>query len=233
MKINNKNNLNFKYMKTKHFLIIAILVISNCIMVANTKAQLANNSNLSGNAANNGVNNNIKKINEGVYLTVNDFLNNKISFVKSQTDKKYKLSINEIFNSSVIKIKIGNSVIKLNKDSVYGYRDKNNNCYRFYNKAEFKIINSSENFILYSKTSNVGGARSSQTVTNYYFSERNNPVIYQLSKSNLKKVFWKEVSFIELLNNYFESDKDLISYDNTTKTYRLDQVYNLSKQKIS
>lgn len=202
-------------------------------MVANTKAQLANNSNLSGNAANNGVNNNIKKINEGVYLTVNDFLNNKISFVNSQADKKYKLSINEIFNSSVIKIRIGTTVIKLNKDTVYGYRDKNNNCFRFYNKAEYKIINSSENFILYSKTSTKGGLRSSHTVTSYYFSERKNQVIYQLSKSNLKKVFWKEVSFIELLNNYFESDNDLISYDNTTKTYRLDQIYNLSKQKIS
>lgn len=174
-----------------------------------------------------------QKINEGVYLTAKDFTNCKVSFVNDQLNKKYKIYLNEAFNSSKIKIIKGDSVIKLNKESVFGYRDKKNNSYRYYNKAEYKIMNPSEKILMYSKSESEGGFRSSHAVTKYYFSENATSPIYALSKSNLKEIFLKDVSFVELLNVYFDSDNDLAAYDNINKGYMLNYVYELSMQKNS
>jgi len=174
-----------------------------------------------------------QKINEGVYLTAKDFTNSKVSFVNDQINSKYKIHLNEIFNSPKIKIIKGDSVIKLNKESVFGYCDKKNNSYRYYNKAEYKIINPSEKILLYSKPSMEGGFRSSHAVTNFYFSQDATSPIYALTKSNLKEVFLKDVAFIELLNVYFDSDKDLSAYDNINKGYMLNRVYELSQQKTT
>src|SRR5271157_2356313 len=166
-----------------------------------------------------------QKINEGVYLTAKDFTNSKISFVNDQLNNKYKVRLNETFNSPKITIIKGDSVIKLNKESVFGYRDKKNNCYRFYNKAEYQIINPSEKILLYSKSELEGGFRSTHKVTHYFFSENANSPIYALTKWNLKAVFYKEVSFLELLDVYFESDNQLTAYDSINKIYTLNRVY--------
>ncbi|MGD0712037.1 MAG: hypothetical protein ABR968_12770 [Bacteroidales bacterium] len=174
-----------------------------------------------------------QKINEGVYLSAKNFTNSKISFVNNQLNKKYKFYLHEIFNTSTVKLIIGDSIITLNKDSIFGYRDKANICYRLYNKAEYKIINPSEKILLYSRTSTEGGFRSSRTVTNYFFSENASSPLYLLSKQNLKTVFWKDVSFLELIDVYFDSDKQLTAYDSINKIYTLNRVYELSKQKAN
>ena len=174
-----------------------------------------------------------QKINQGVYLTAKDFTNSKISFVNDQLNNNYKVRLNEIFNSSKITIIKGDSVIKLNKESVFGYRDKKNNCYRFNNKVEYQIINPSEKILLYRKSELEGGFRSTHKVMHYFFSENATSPIYALTKPNLKEVFLKDVSFIELLNVYFDSDKDLSVYDYINKGYMLNRVYELSKQKTS
>jgi len=169
-----------------------------------------------------------QKISEGVYLSAKDFTINKISFI-NQADKRYKLRLGEAFNNSKIKIIKGDSVIKLNKESVFGYRDKKNNCYRFYNKAEYQIINPSEKILMYSKSELEGGFRSTHKVTHYFFSENANSPIYALTKWNLKAVFYKDVSFLELLDVYFDSDNQLTAYDSINKIYTLNRVYELSK----
>ena len=173
-----------------------------------------------------------QRVNQGVYLSANDFTNGKISFVNNQREK-YKLYLHEVFKTSSIKIIIGDSIIKLNKDSIFGYRDKKNTCYRFYNKVAYKIINPSEKILLYSTTSLEGIPRNRHNVTNYFFSANPDSPIYTLSKWNLKTVLYKDVLFHELLDVYFESDKELIAYDSFNKIYTLNRIYELSKQKIT
>ena len=171
---------------------------------------------------------------EGVYLSAYDFTNSKISFFNNQINKKYKLCLREFFNAASIKIIIDDSIIKLNKDSIFGYRDKKNICYRFFNKVAYKIINPSEKILLYSKTSLVGGPKNrSNNVTLYFFSENANSPIYRLSKWNLKTILYKDVLFHELLDVYFQSDKDLTAYDSYNKIYLLNRIYEISKQAIS
>lgn len=92
-------------------------------------------------------------INEGIYLSASDFTKGKISFSNNQSKLKYKLYINEIFHTSFVKIIKGDSIILLKKDSIFGYCDEENNCFRFYNKNAYKIINPQENILLYSRIS--------------------------------------------------------------------------------
>jgi hypothetical protein len=167
---------------------------------------------------------------EGVYLSANDFTNGKVSFENNQINKKYKFYLHEIYHTSSIKIISGDSIIKLNKDSIFGFRDKKNTCHRFYNKVEYEILNPSEKILLYRCSSFVGGSKNIRTVTNYFFSANADSPIYPLSKWNLKTVLYKEVLFHELLDVYFHCDKQLIAYDGFNKIYTLNRIYKLSKQ---
>jgi len=173
-----------------------------------------------------------QKINEGIYLSANDFTNNKISFVNNPTNKKYKFHLYEIFNTSSVKIIIDDKTITLNKDSIFGYCDDKNISYRFYKKAVYKIINPAEKILLYSKTSIEGTTKNHHSVTKYFFSETANAPIYSLSKLNLKTVFDKNAYFHELLNVYFESDNELTSYDGANKIYLLNRIFEESKQQM-
>ena len=147
---------------------------------------------------------------------------------------RYKfIPTNTLKSRCILPTLYGDSVIKLNKDSIFGYRDKKNTCYRFYNKVAYKIINPSEKILLYSTTSLEGIPRNRHNVTNYFFSANPDSPLYALSKWNLKTVLYNEVLFHELLDVYFESDKELIAYDRMNNVYLLNRIYELSKQKLT
>lgn len=165
-----------------------------------------------------------QKVNEGIYLTANDFTSSKISYENNQ---KYKLYLHEPFNQSTIKITNGNEVTTLNKDSIFGYRSNDNTYYRFYNKSEYEIMNPSEKILLYSTTSSEGSFKNKRTVTKYFFSVNASSPIYPLSKSYLKTAFFNQIKFIELLNTYFQNDDELMAYDNTNKIYNLNRTYEM------
>jgi hypothetical protein len=169
--------------------------------------------------------------NEGIYLSANDFTKGKLAFENAPGETKYKLHLNEIFNSAVVKVTMQGSVIELKKDSIFGYRDMDNNCFRFYKNDAYKIINSTEKILLYSQTISVGSPRNIHFVTNYFFSENAGSAIYSLSKLNLKAVLYNDVRFHELLDIYFHSDDELTSYDSINKVYNINRIYDLSKQK--
>jgi hypothetical protein len=173
-----------------------------------------------------------QKAKEGVYLSAQDFMNGIISYSHTITDNSYKFRLHDVSFESPIKIVTGNKVIKLNKDSVFGYRDQKNVCYRLYNKNAYKILNPAEKILLYSNTSITGEPRNTHRVTNYFFSENANSPLYPLSKWNLKRVLSKDVPFQILLDTYFPGDKDLMAYDSLNKRFFLNRVYELNKQAI-
>jgi hypothetical protein len=173
-----------------------------------------------------------QKAKEGLYLSAEDFINGNISYNHTITDNSYKFHLHDVSFLSPIKIVTGNKVIKLNKDSIFGYRDQKNICYRFYNKSAYKILNPGEKILLYSSSSITGEPKNTHRVTNYFFSENANSPLYPLSKWNLVRVLSKDVPFQILLDVYFPGDKDLMAYDSSNRTYLLNRVYELSKQAI-
>jgi hypothetical protein len=140
--------------------------------------------------------------------------------------------LNSISFRSPLVIKIGSRVIKLNKDSIFGYRNNKGICFRFFNNRIYKVLDPKGKLLLYSTTSIIGEPRNIHRVTNYFFSENSSSPIYPLSKLDLKRVLPNDVSFQMLLDVYFPGDKDLLAYDGSNNLYLLNRVYKLSLQPI-
>jgi hypothetical protein len=174
---------------------------------------------------------NAQKKNEGVFLTSADFTNGKISYTP-ESASKYSLHQNELSPSSPVSIRTGDRIIRFKKDSIFGIRDRNGVCFRFFNKDSYKILNPSERILLYSTTYVVGGSRNIHRVTNYFFSENADSPIYPLSKQNLKLILSKDVCFLVLLDIYFSGDRDLTAYDSFNKMTLLNRVYEESNQVV-
>jgi len=165
---------------------------------------------------------------EGIYFTSTDFDTCNLSFTKKD-NLRYKFRLNELFHSKYIKIIIGDSTFNLCKDSIFGYRDNEGVSHRIYDKIMYRIINPNESILLYSTTTTVN-SKGNQTITNYFFSTNSGSPIYPLTKLNLKKAFPANSNFHELIDIYFKSDKDLVTYDNFYSIYKINRIYNLKWQ---
>ena len=170
-----------------------------------------------------------QKQNQGVFLTACDFTSGKASFVNDGTGKGYQLHLNEFIRSSSIRIIIGDTVFTFKKDSIFGYRDKNNSCFRFFKRSIYKILNPSEKILLYSNTSESDLPRNKTLVTNYYFSKTAASPLYPLTILNLEIVFGNDVVFNKLLDIYFHFDSELTAYDSSNKIYFLNRIYEESR----
>lgn len=164
---------------------------------------------------------------EGLFITAADFNSGKLSYQKIP-GKKYKLKVHELINTSTIKVIISDSAITLKKDSVFGYRDKMNKIYRFSKNTKYQIINPNEKTILLYSSTALGDQKNIQPKINYFFSADANSAIYKLTRYNLKTVFSNNVSFTELLDVYFSSERILTEYDNFSKAYTLNKIEKLS-----
>lgn len=164
----------------------------------------------------------------GIYLTAEDFENEKISCTKIEK-YKYRLKVNNLFRPNTIKVIIGDTVFKFSKDSIFAYRDNEKNTYRLYNRNEYQILNSHEHILLYGLTVPIH-AKGFQTATSFYFSAGSHSNIFPLSKINLKKAFPSEATFHELIDMYFTCDAQLMSYDTFYKVFKINRIYELNKK---
>ncbi|MEI7492762.1 MAG: hypothetical protein WCK92_15275 [Bacteroidota bacterium] len=165
---------------------------------------------------------------DGIYLSANDFINHKLSFKNSKAGNTYQLCADEQMNSSCIKILAGNDMIRLKKDSIFGYRNNKHNSFRFYKKTAYEILNPSEPILIYCSTPSTTTATSySEKI--YYFSLKPFSPVYPLTMRNLELVFNKDDRFKKLLEAYFHSDDELSVFDSVHKMYFLNRIHDESK----
>lgn len=159
----------------------------------------------------------------GIYVSGSDFNNQKISF-KSSPEKKYIIKLNDVFYKSYITIKTGNSKINYSKDSIFGYQDKSNTIYRFYNKRIYTILNPGETILLY-KFESVPLTKGAVNVIHYYFSKNAASPVVELTIENLKNTFSSDRSFQDMLDIYFRNNEELIKYDSHNKIYKINYLF--------
>ncbi|HKR05282.1 MAG TPA: hypothetical protein VJY62_11675 [Bacteroidia bacterium] len=162
----------------------------------------------------------------GIYISGNDFDTNKISSFEIK-GKKYKLKLHDTFYKPFIEVESGDSTIKLYKDSIFGYRDKGNVSFCFFDKNIYTVMNQREKIILYKRQSS-GGYKNTETIVRYFFSKDASSPILPLTRTNLKDVFQSDSSFYEIIDMCFDSDDELITYDNTYKIFKINRVYEFS-----
>lgn len=164
----------------------------------------------------------------GLYLNSSDFDSARTSFVKKEK-LKYKFQVDNPFNGSDVKVVLGDSTFRFNKDSIFGYRDENKINYRFYHTKTYQILNPTEEILLYCITSNVD-PKSNHFDIKYFFSINASASISPLTKFNLKRAFPNDSNFHELIDIYFNNDLDLLSYDSYYNKYKINRLYQLAKK---
>ncbi|MGZ3863424.1 MAG: hypothetical protein ACXVPN_08380 [Bacteroidia bacterium] len=161
----------------------------------------------------------------GVYLNAPDFVNGKLSYT-NLSGKKCRIKIHAS-SRAPIKIICGDSVIHLYKDSVYGYKDKENISHRFYKKNIYEILNPSENILLY-RLMISGKTKYEDAIYNYYFSKNAQSGILPLDLQNVEAAFDENKLLLDFIEIHFKTDSDLTEYDPIHKKYKLNRLLELS-----
>jgi hypothetical protein len=164
---------------------------------------------------------------QGIYRNASDF-KQRYYWIKSNTNEKFKVYPHKHFHTNEIKVVCGDSIFNIAKADIYGYTDKEGNQYRFFNNQQYKIINPTENVLLYSKQILAGPKGNTPTLI-YFFSKDADSPISELSILNVKNTFRENTQLIEKFDLHFKNDLDLIQYDAYYKTYKINHLINTSK----
>ena len=163
----------------------------------------------------------------GIYKTPQDYKERKL--VCEITVGKIKT--HEFLSGKYIDIIKDGKKYQFCKDSIFGYRDKNKNDYRFYKNhgREYKILESKTLTIyvadvpLYSSS-----GKYLKTIPSYFFSTSLDSEIIPLTLLNLKKAFPDNMKFHDMLDLEFGGGEPLCSYSTTDKMYKINLLINKS-----
>ena len=107
------------------------------------------------------------------------------------------------------------------------YRDHSGQSYRLLVKAHYLILDTAH-FYLYSYNKLVQGDKIARPTTCYYFSMDAASPVLPLTIANLEHAFSEDKAFCYKLHTDFRSDKDLITYLPSLKTYKIKYAYGQS-----
>ena len=155
----------------------------------------------------------------GIYKTSDDFIKGKLSF--DNNCKSTKIRLNDFFMQPYITIRGNDSSLKILKNDVFGYRNCNNEIFRFKGKRELLLLNPGASILIYKLQNNNPPAGSRTNVTNYYFSLGVNSPVEKLTIKNLKKTFPANLSFHHLIDENFKYNTDLAGFDKPKNIFKI------------
>lgn len=159
----------------------------------------------------------------GLYLTVDDFNNGRLCCT-AVPHQRHSIHLHDILYTPFITVINGSTRTSYSKDSVYGYRTRNNTAFRLYRREAFEVLNVGSCPVLYRQTF-MRNSKESRPAVIYYFSKDESSPIEDLSRENLSRAFTADTAFIEHMYSVFNSDNDLAAYDSYHKTYRIAWIY--------
>lgn len=170
---------------------------------------------------------NAQKTDRGIFLSAEDFLNNKLTHASSHTHIK----LHEIFHKDIIEVKIKDSSYTYLKKDVYGYRDHEGNIFRIYNGKTYPVLNPSETILIYKVAE--GPAQKGQTpIYFYYFSKDATKEILPLSMGYFENEFNDNKPFQDMLEIHFTNTNSLLEYDSMHKMYKVNRLLELARNRM-
>jgi hypothetical protein len=162
----------------------------------------------------------------GIYMNVTDYKNNALT-LQADRGEKFKIHLHDFFgNTSSFTVNNDGAKHTMQKNDVYGYRDCNNNTYRFYANDVYKIVEAGSIYI-YSHERNVAQTKGFIVVNDYFFSTSPDGPIVSLTIKNLINAYSDNEIFIERLDIL---DGDVTAYDSRHKMLRVNYLYSVSKK---
>jgi hypothetical protein len=167
--------------------------------------------------------------NAGIYLTVQDFYNHKLSYGFDCNSNNGKLNLNDLSGSSGGYVVSKGEKHYFDKYKTYGYRSCDNKTFRFFGKDEYQILDTADFFLYYSyrQVEKVKGKGLVKT-DEYFFSRYAGSPIQLLTIENLKRAFPDNLAFHYAIDAHFRNDQELIAYDSYSRSYKLKYLYNQS-----
>jgi hypothetical protein len=165
---------------------------------------------------------------KGIYLTEQDFKNNKLSYALTSADK---LQLNEFLNGKNVSLVYQGKQIKLAKNNIFGYRLNGQN-FRFYNNEAYKIIDTA-GFLLYSHDKLTQQGKGYKPVDQFFYSVNTSQPILELTIHSLWTSFPDNANFRYSLQSNFSTDGDLMTYDRASNQYKIKYLYFQQKQTLS
>ncbi len=167
--------------------------------------------------------NSYAKSQSGIYMNIADYRNNKLTY-EIGCAKGEKIHIHDFFwNMATIKVVDDGKKYTLKKDELYGFRDCNNDVYRFYNNMEY-LIAEAGNVYIYLRKENTAQNKNNKVVNVYYFSATPNGEILSLTLGNLKKAFKDNDKLTDLLDKFFNAG-DVCAFDQVHNTFKVNYVF--------
>lgn len=166
----------------------------------------------------------------GVYKSYQDFKSGTPTY-SLNCNSNNAIKLNDFISSCYIDINVGGKKIKLDKDSIYGYKNCKNETYRFYKKhdEEFLILES-KGIIIYASYVDVSSnnGKTNNRVEEYFFSKTEDSEILPLTLINLKKAFPSNLKFHDMLDEEFSGGKPLNEYSKANHIYEINLLLNQS-----
>ncbi len=172
------------------------------------------------------------KFNSGLYLTANDFQQQKLTYEIDCSNASDKIKVNNFLGSSTGYVLAKGEKHSFDKKNVYGYRDCKNKAFRFYNGNEYQIIDTAGFYMYYQyMPEEINKGKAPVKKDEYFFSKNADGNLELLTMDNLKKAFPYNNNFHYALDANFKADKDLLVYDTFQKNYKVKYLFSQSLNK--
>ena len=165
-----------------------------------------------------------QKDSSGIYLTPQDFAVGKLSYAIDCNTEKHRINSDLIFKSSKVKVKHEGKKYTLAKSKTFGYRSCDNSVYRFVGNSTYKILNPQEPLLLYFYQHGAHAPKYAEQHPPQYFFSVGPGVVQKLTIANVKAAYPDNHAFHDAVDAQFKSDKDLYTYDDFHKMYKLNWI---------
>ncbi|MFM7024144.1 MAG: hypothetical protein ACKOXB_14320 [Flavobacteriales bacterium] len=137
----------------------------------------------------------------GVYMTYDDYVNNKLSYANQCDGKNKEIKTNLVFNLPYVTVASTDGKVKLDKDNIYAVSSCDQSLIRFENNQAYYLQEKGAVWIFYKEVS-VNEGKRSVIQKRYYFSTTGDSELKELTIKNVKDAFPENHKLHELLDSH-------------------------------
>jgi hypothetical protein len=167
----------------------------------------------------------------GVYLSLEDFENNRLTYSTNSASDENKIRFNEFIASPYIIVKHNGEKIHVFKDEIYAYKNKGN-IVRTWNFTQYNFLEKGAVWVYY-KDVYTTQPKGIQRARKYFYSTSGNGEILPLTIYNLKKSFPQNDLFHVFLDARFRSDAELSHYNKIANKFAVNDLLDKTSSGIS
>ena len=165
----------------------------------------------------------------GIYRTPDAYLAGKLDLAVDTRTATHVIDRHTVLNKPYVDVRHAGKNVRLAKKDIFGFRDGEGRDVRFVGNRELTIVEAGPLF-LYTSERVVPDGKRTRAITEYSFSRTVSSEVLPLSKANLKRALPEAHGFHHLLDMTFADDASLSAFDSATMTFKVNALYQQSKQ---